>query len=141
MLRSGHLSLRRAVARSSSLDADASALQFQMDITRGDEQKTLAAATARFAHVQKVSRAQAVKYNVSGECRQEKADLAKAVKSCAAGERAVPRDRFRSRGASAPHGLFFEVKEGACPTADWTITLFNAARPWARNVFLQTNSV
>ena len=54
--------LEGAVARSSSLYADARALQFQMDITRGDEQKTLAAATARFAHVQKVSKAQAVKY-------------------------------------------------------------------------------
>ena len=52
----------------------------------------------------------------------------------------VPRDRFQSRDESAPHGLFFEVKEGTCPNADWTITLLSEARPRARNLFFQTDS-
>ena len=133
--------LEGAVARSSSLDADATALQFQMDITRGDEQKTLAAATAHFAHVQKVSKAQAVKYKFQETVGRREPISRRVPKAVQLYRETVPRDRFRSRGASAPHGLLFEVKEGACPTADWTITLFNAARPWARNVFLQTNSV
>ena len=35
----------------------------------------------------------------------------------------------------ASHGLFVEVKEGTCPNAAWTITLFSEARPTARKRF------
>ena len=52
-----------------------------------------------------------------------------------------PRDRFQSRDESAPHGRFFEVEEGTCPNADWTITLLSAARPRTRKVFHQTHTV
>ena len=30
---------------------------------------------------------------------------------------------FQSRDESASHGLFFDVKGGTCPNANWTITL------------------
>ena len=39
---------------------------------------------------------------------------------------------------SASHGLFFEVEEGTCPNADWTITVVSAARPRTRKVFLHS---
>ena len=92
--------------------------------------------------VKKVSKARAVKYkDQENASRRERADLAKAAKSFAAGQWDVPRDRFQSRDESAPHGLFLRVKEGTCSNADWTLTLVSSARPGARNVFHQTNSV
>ena len=138
ILRSAHSELEVAVARSCRLDLGAAAFQGCRWTPRTPmSEKTLEAATAELE--QAILRAQKIIPTLQNRTRAtsvQQSTTRETHQSSGAAQCEISSTRIRrvlaEADESVPHGLFFEVEEGTCPNADWTITLSNAARSRTR---------